>query len=164
MKILTVRQPWASLIVAGIKQVETRARPTKYRGPVLIHSSYRRPPEYWDLFHDKDFGPYLEFILHPGDIREQRVKYDKLPLGYIVGRVDITGSEDAGIWVEKRMKGGPSAHDEYDREWILGDLSSDRFAWTLANAKEIDGRPFGRIKGQLGLWNYMNGLQIPANL
>ena len=38
MKTLTVRQPWASLIVAGQKTVENRSRPTAYRGPLAIHA------------------------------------------------------------------------------------------------------------------------------
>ena len=38
MKALTVRQPWASLIVAGIKDVENRSRRTHYRGRLGIHA------------------------------------------------------------------------------------------------------------------------------
>lgn len=38
MKALTVRQPWASLIAAGIKDVENRSWRTSYRGPLLIHA------------------------------------------------------------------------------------------------------------------------------
>lgn len=38
MKTLSVRQPWASLIVAGVKTIENRSRPTRYRGRVLIHA------------------------------------------------------------------------------------------------------------------------------
>ena len=41
MKILSVRQPWAQLIVSDLKDVENRTWPTRYRGPVLIHSSQR---------------------------------------------------------------------------------------------------------------------------
>ena len=36
MRALVVRQPWASLIEAGIKTVELRSWPTSYRGPILI--------------------------------------------------------------------------------------------------------------------------------
>lgn len=39
MKGLSVKQPWASLIVDGIKDVENRSRYTQYRGPLLIHAS-----------------------------------------------------------------------------------------------------------------------------
>src|SRR5205823_6376958 len=35
----SIRQPWASLIVGGVKDVENRTWSTRYRGPVLIHAS-----------------------------------------------------------------------------------------------------------------------------
>ncbi|HUZ20619.1 MAG TPA: ASCH domain-containing protein [Acidimicrobiales bacterium] len=38
MKALTVRQPWASLIVAGGKSVENRTWQTNYRGRLIIHA------------------------------------------------------------------------------------------------------------------------------
>ena len=41
MKALSIRQPWASLIVAGYKDIENRSWRTSYRGPVLIHSAQR---------------------------------------------------------------------------------------------------------------------------
>lgn len=39
MKALSVRQPWASLIVAGKKTLEVRSRRTTHRGPIVICSS-----------------------------------------------------------------------------------------------------------------------------
>lgn len=36
---LSVKQPWAALLVAGVKSIEVRKWPTKRRGPVLIHAS-----------------------------------------------------------------------------------------------------------------------------
>lgn len=39
MKALSVRQPHASLIVIGMKDVENRHWSTSYRGPLLIHAS-----------------------------------------------------------------------------------------------------------------------------
>lgn len=42
MKAVSIKQPWASLIAAGIKTLEIRAWPTVHRGPLLICSS-RRP-------------------------------------------------------------------------------------------------------------------------
>jgi hypothetical protein len=41
MRTLSVRQPWASLIVSGRKDVENRSWPTSYRGPLLIHAGLR---------------------------------------------------------------------------------------------------------------------------
>jgi hypothetical protein len=40
MKALSVRQPWAWLILHG-KDIENRNWPTKYRGPLLIHASMK---------------------------------------------------------------------------------------------------------------------------
>lgn len=42
MKAVSIKQPWASLIAAGVKTLELRAWPTDHRGPLLICSS-RRP-------------------------------------------------------------------------------------------------------------------------
>jgi hypothetical protein len=41
MKILTIRQPYAQLIVTGQKPIENRTWGTRYRGPLLIHAAYR---------------------------------------------------------------------------------------------------------------------------
>ena len=51
MKIISIRQPWASLIVMGgksvqteaveLKDIENRTWATAYRGPVLVHASQR---------------------------------------------------------------------------------------------------------------------------
>ncbi|WP_454846113.1 ASCH domain-containing protein [Pseudomonas farris] len=39
MKALSIRQPWAWLIVNGFKPVENRDWPTRFRGRFLIHAS-----------------------------------------------------------------------------------------------------------------------------
>jgi hypothetical protein len=39
MKALTVRQPWAYLVVTGVKPIENRNWCPSYRGPLLIHAS-----------------------------------------------------------------------------------------------------------------------------
>jgi hypothetical protein len=39
MKALSIREPWASLIIGGRKPIENRDWTTNYRGPLLIHAS-----------------------------------------------------------------------------------------------------------------------------
>ena len=39
MKALTIKQPWASLIASGIKDIENRTWKTHYRGKIYIHAS-----------------------------------------------------------------------------------------------------------------------------
>ena len=38
MKVLTIKQPWATLIMQGDKQFKFRSWQTKYRGELLIHA------------------------------------------------------------------------------------------------------------------------------
>lgn len=57
-RCLSVRQPWADLIVRGIKKVEFRSWSTPYRGTILVHASGNFTP--WDelaLY----YGPDHEF-------------------------------------------------------------------------------------------------------
>lgn len=39
IRALTIRQPWATLIIAGIKDVENRSWSTRYRGPLAVHAA-----------------------------------------------------------------------------------------------------------------------------
>ena len=39
MKILSLQQPYAYLVTCGTKNIENRSRPTRYRGPFLVHAS-----------------------------------------------------------------------------------------------------------------------------
>lgn len=41
MKLITLHQPWASLVALQCKRYETRHWPTSYRGPLLIHAAKR---------------------------------------------------------------------------------------------------------------------------
>ena len=41
MKALSIRQPWAWLIVHGHKDVENRSWPTKFRGRFFVHASQK---------------------------------------------------------------------------------------------------------------------------
>lgn len=49
MRVLTVREPWATLIVTGLKDVENRSRKFGHRGPLLIHASATLTRDY---YHD----------------------------------------------------------------------------------------------------------------
>lgn len=52
MKALSIRQPWAGLIGAGLKTIETRKWKTYYRGDLLIVSSKKADPHLGDLYQD----------------------------------------------------------------------------------------------------------------
>lgn len=50
MKAITIKQPWAALIAAGMKDVENRSQNWTYRGRIAIHSSQTTD---WDAFNDE---------------------------------------------------------------------------------------------------------------
>lgn len=86
MKVLSVRQPWASLIVHGPKRVENRTWRTDYRGPLLIHAAKSR----------KSLWPGADSIegLPP------------LAFGAIIGLVDLVDC----IPVERMRRIAPADH------------------------------------------------------
>ena len=86
MKRLSVRQPWAWLIVAGYKPVENRTWRTSYRGPLLIHASQAMEPE--------DFPMQREWIETCG-----LVIPEDLPRGAIVGAATLTD-----VWDKKKFE------------------------------------------------------------
>ena len=56
MKVLSVQQPWASIICTGVKHVENRSwKPKDIPGRILIHAGAKRVPKDFD-----DTNPNLE--------------------------------------------------------------------------------------------------------
>jgi hypothetical protein len=89
-KIISIRQPWATLIVRGIKDIENRSWATRYRGPVLVHASLRRSSHSLaDIA--RQFGIDLPQV--------------ELPLGGIVGTTNIIDCVDAhpSPWFEGKF-------------------------------------------------------------
>lgn len=58
LKALSVRQPWAWLIVNGYKDIENRSWRTHYRGPLLIHASLSMSSMTEEVWEEvvRDFG------------------------------------------------------------------------------------------------------------
>jgi hypothetical protein len=81
MKVLTVQQPWASLIVHGGKPWEYRSWPTRHRGPLAIHASR--------CFGDRQrrlcVAPAIKPLLDAAGIAGPGA----LPLGCILGAVRV---------------------------------------------------------------------------
>ena len=58
MKALTIRQPWASLIINDYKHYEFRTWKTNYRGKILIHAGTGTDRNYLSKYTDYN----LEYI------------------------------------------------------------------------------------------------------
>lgn len=81
---LSVRQPWAWLIVHGYKDVENRNWSTNYHGPVLIHAAKGCTADEWEAcwLFVAGFSPDLA-------ARIPRPAY--IERGGIIGQATITG-------------------------------------------------------------------------
>jgi activating signal cointegrator 1 len=133
MKALSLLQPWASLVVMGVKQIETRSWATPHRGTLLIHASAGKA--------GSTFASGLPFTKFIRDFR-------KLPFGCVIGQVtliDIVPVEH--IWLP-----GIEMEKITLEEKAFGDYSAGRFAWILADAVEYE-NPLP-ARGQLRLWDY----------
>ena len=80
MKALSIRQPWAWLILHGGKDIENRDWPTRVRGRVLIHAAKGMTRDEYDSAAIFAFGRIGTAKLPT---------MDALPRGGIVGSVDI---------------------------------------------------------------------------
>jgi hypothetical protein len=124
-RVLSIQQPWASLIVGGHKAMETRSWATKYRGPLLIHAS-KKP-------HRGPLGFSITMTI------ENLIGAGDLPLGAIIGQVNLVDV----ITTEAVKK---ISMQEYE----LGDYSMGRYAWVLEDPVAFK-TPIP-AKGQLGIW------------
>ena len=52
MKVLTMKEPWASLIAHGYKEYEFRSWKTNYRGKILIHAGKSLDKDMSKMFKD----------------------------------------------------------------------------------------------------------------
>jgi len=124
MKAITIYQPYAYAIVAGLKRYETRPRRTNIRGRVAVHAAKG--------------GPRFVTAALDSALPESM----KLDYGAVIGMVEIVDC----VPVEEVM------HTLTEREQVLGDYSPGRFAWVLQNPVMFD-TPIP-ARGKQGWWNW----------
>ena len=127
MKAITIKQPWASLIVHGIKNIENRSWQTNFRGRVLIHSSGK--PLNYDNFYDSILTN--EQLLALPENKEW--KDFSFCTGSIIGSIEIVDcvQNHSSIWAEKEV-----------------------YNWVLANPILFES-PIENVKGRLSFWDYL---------
>lgn len=96
MKTISIKQPWASLIAHGIKDIENRSWRTNYRGRVLIHAGASKK-EGWRL------NDLQRVHLWRSGNALYNTDFDKLPFGSIIGSVEIVDcvQSHSSVWAEK---------------------------------------------------------------
>lgn len=84
MKALSVRQPWAWMILHGGKDIENREWPTRFRGRVLIHASNGMTHDEWE-----DAWTFAHGSGARPKAFELGLRFDNVERGGIVGSVEI---------------------------------------------------------------------------
>lgn len=141
MKVISVIQPWATLLAISEKEFETRSWMTKYRGKLAIHASKKI---------DKSAcreEPFRSILAKHG------YNEKNLPVGVILATGNL-------VHCYQMLKdNGDSALLEGNveikyTEYAFGDYSEGRYAWKIENVTKL-AEPIS-VKGQLGLWEYPN--------
>lgn len=126
MKVLTIKQPYATLIKEGLKEYEFRTWKTNYRGNILIHAGKSIDKKAMEKFKHLN----LEY-----------------PTGCIIAKVTITDCIKIDKKAREMLKNKKSivySNIINNKDWI-------GYGFKLENVEKIE--PI-YIKGKLGLWNY----------
>lgn len=130
MKVLSIKEPFATLISNGKKCIETRSWKTSYRGELYIHASKQK------MAQETKKRKELMNIL----------KDDELNYEYIICKCNLTDC----IYMDKdyveKMK-----HNNY-QEYICGEYKEGRYAWKLENITPLDEKI--KARGNLSIWNF----------
>lgn len=142
MLALSIRQPWASLILKAGKGIENRCWPTKVRGRILIHAAKgmtRGEHEDAIAFAVSAIraDPRNASATRQVTLRDLGFAFEDLPRGGIIGSVEIL-----------------DCVSKSDSPWFVGD-----FGFVLRDPQPL---PFVPWKGQLGFFD-VPASALPSN-
>lgn len=126
MKVITIKEPFATLIKEGIKKYEFRTWKTSYRGEVLIHAG-------------------------KGIDKKAMKKYAHLNLKYQSGCIIAKAQITDCILIDDAMRKKLEEENMFVYKSIINDKAWKGYGFKLENVESIDKI---EINGQLGLWNY----------
>lgn len=160
MKAITIKQPWASLIVEGTKDVENRSWkcPEKYIGQrVLIHAGMTNVRKDW--MYKQPIRKYWEDLaslagISNNEMRDAMCKTYPQILGAIIGSVQIVDCviNHKSIWAEKTIDCNSGCPDI--EKCPIGECPHKIYNWVLENPTKFD-TPIP-CKGKLRFWEYEN--------
>lgn len=154
MKALSIKQPWASLIAHGIKDIENRTWKTNFRGRIYIHASAKRAgitiplltTEQCNCIKDNNWSDSKEEVTSA-----------------IIGEVDIIDCviNHESIWAEKTpdcVLGGCSKCETNGfcpetGNHLQSEIGKPIYNWVLANPVLYD-KPILEVKGKLSFWEF----------
>lgn len=129
MKVISLTEPFATLIKEKKKKIETRSWKTTYRGEIYIHASSTRVPKEW-----KENKELMNLV------------QEELTFGKIICKCNLVDCiEMTEEWIDKIKK-------EQPEEYACGIYEKGRYAWVLEKIEPLE-EPI-TVKGHLGIWNY----------
>lgn len=146
--VLTLWEPWASLIVAGVKRHETRHWPTKRRGPVAIHAAQRCERDV-----EPDLAELCAFALG-ADWRHTR------PTGCVLALADLTGCVRAD-WLAEGLP--PLVDPAEPCDLVAGDFGLGRFGFRLDAVRPLAG-PLPLKSRQTPFWHWFPPADLASRL
>lgn len=129
MKVLTIKEPFATLIKEEIKCIETRSWKTNYRGEIYIHAS--KPPIEKKVLQREELMKLC-----------QNLTFNQ---GYIICKGNLI---DCIYMTEEFIK---DIKENNPQEFICGHYEVGRYAWVIKDVEPIKLIP---ATGKLGIWNY----------
>lgn len=154
MKVLTLYEPWATLVVHGIKKIETRPKPTSWtaeKGIYLIHAAKKWIRQQEDICFKNPFFGYLHKLglINNNTYRVPEIEFPYL--GHIIGSIEVTECCQIfalahPIIIPKKEESliilNYAANPEDVSYWNLigkerqfGDYTEGRYAWILQNPR-----------------------------
>ncbi len=136
MKVLSLTEPYATLVKENKKLIETRSWKTDYRGELYIHASATKIPKEWK--ENKELMGLVDNV--------------SLNFGNIICKCNLVDC----IYMTKDYV--ENMHNNNYQEYICGLYEEGRYAWVLDNIIPLK-TPI-KAKGQLNIWNYYNEIEI----
>jgi hypothetical protein len=146
MKALTLTQPYASLMAARQKTIETRSWWTGYRGDLVIHAAKGFPRWAKDLCEDAEFAKALD-----GRTAAELPLSVGVCIVRVVGCVRTDSMDSAAVIFGHKLTAS---------ELLFGDYYPGRYAWLTEYVRPLDN--VGPVRGSLGLWNWAESDQVKA--
>lgn len=143
MKVLTLTQPWATLVAIGAKRIETRSWGTAYRGALAIHAAKKFPREAMAVCFDEPFRSVLsEAGIHtPAELPTASV----LAVSELIECFRFDEETERKI----RLRSLKETLPEFEAEF--GDYESGRHGFVLDDMRKLETPVPAR--GMLGLWD-----------
>jgi activating signal cointegrator 1 len=125
MLVITLHQPWASLIALNLKKHETRTWATHHRGLLAIHAGKKKVSEEGlDIWHQALSLGKLDISDSP----------ENLPLGKIVCVVKLS---NCFLMHHQETKNCIDINGISELERLVGNWQIGRYAWELSNLISI---------------------------